>query len=146
MVFLCVLCVSAVKNGVKMFRTAIAMLHEAALNNRAGMWAWLVQRLTGLALALYLIPHLIVLASAQRGAAAFDRLTVGIQTPIWHVFDIALLGAFLMHGFNGLRVIAVDTGARGRRQKAWLLAMAVIAGALFLWGSAILVRQIFAGS
>ena len=127
-----------------MLRTALSILCEAALNNRAGMWAWILQRLTGLALALYLIPHLIVLSSAREGAASFDRMTTGIQTPIWHVFDIGLLAVFLIHGFNGLRIVAVDTGARSRHQKSWLVAMAIIGGILMILGTVDLIHQMMA--
>lgn len=121
-------------------RDLLRISREVALNNRAGMWAWVLQRLTGLALTLYLIPHLIVLSSARGGAASFNRATGGIQTPIWYLFDLALLAAFLFHGCNGLRVIVVDTGNRGYAQKLWLLAMGIIGGLFMVLGTVYFVR------
>ena len=127
-----------------MGRILAMFTREPALNNRISMWAWLLQRITGLALLLYIVPHLIVLSSAMKGAANFDRLTVGIQSPMWHVFDIFLLGAFLAHGFNGLRIIALDTGERNNYEKAWLWAMVVLGAAVMIVGTVGIIRQILA--
>jgi succinate dehydrogenase / fumarate reductase, cytochrome b subunit len=124
-----------------MRRYLFSYIREAALNNRAGMWAWLLQRLSGLALAAYLLPHLIVLASARQGGAAFDRLTTAIQTPIWHVFDIGLLAVFLVHAGNGLRIVIVDTGEENLRQKFWLRVVGALAAAAMIAGTVSLVEQ-----
>ena len=82
---------------------------EARLNWHAGMVSFLAQRLTGVALVLYLVLHLLSLSTGFRGPAAFDGTMKGYATnPVFHAFEWLLLVAVLFHLLNGLRIIAAD--------------------------------------
>jgi succinate dehydrogenase / fumarate reductase cytochrome b subunit len=102
------------------------LFNDVSKNQKIGMWAWLLQRLTGVLLAIYLFAHLIVIAHSRAGAVSFDRLSSSIQTPGWHALDIALLIGIVFHALNGIRIIAVEFGAMARTQKAWLYGMGAI--------------------
>jgi succinate dehydrogenase / fumarate reductase cytochrome b subunit len=97
-----------------------------------GMLAWLLHRLSGLALSAYLLLHIYDLRAAQKGAQAFDEALAVFQTPFWKVMDLLLLAAVLYHALNGLRLLAFDAGwgMRNQRQLFWA-ALLVTIGVLF---------------
>ena len=96
-----------------------------------GMWAWLLHRVSGLVLVAYLFAHIIVISQAQRGSASFDKLFKTLESPLFVVLDLVLLGAVLYHMMNGIRVLFFDVGVAIRRQKT-LFAVAVGIGVVVL--------------
>ena len=89
-----------------------------------GFWAFLLMRISGVALTAYLVMHLYVLNHLLDGPAAFDELMKTVQNPVFKLFEIALLGAVLYHGFNGVRVLIVDFGKGALTHKSWFWAAA----------------------
>ena len=87
-----------------------------------GMLAWLLHRVSGLALSFYLLLHIWDLRAAQRGAQAFDEAMATFQSPFWKVMDLLLLAAVLFHTLNGIRLLLFDAGQglRYQRQLSWL--------------------------
>jgi succinate dehydrogenase / fumarate reductase cytochrome b subunit len=99
------------------------------------MWAWALHRLSGLALALYLIVHILVISSSAvgEGGLNFDRLLAQLQQPFWIAVDLLLWAAVLFHMLNGIRILLFDAGLGVRSHKAvfWgFMAVGVIAWAL----------------
>ena len=92
-----------------------------------GMWAWLLHRISGLVILGYLFAHIWTISHAQQGAARFDRLFRTLESPLFVVLDLLLLGAVLYHAFNGIRVLLFDLGVGIRRHKA-LFAGLILAG------------------
>ena len=84
--------------------------------SRAGWWAWLLQRVTGLGLVLYVFLHIGVISTAQLGADTFDGVLAVLQTPFFVALDLLLAAAVLYHGLNGVRVILIDLGVGISRQ------------------------------
>jgi succinate dehydrogenase / fumarate reductase cytochrome b subunit len=82
-----------------------------------GMWAWLLHRVSGLVLVAYLFAHIIVISQAQKGSATFDKLFKTLESPLFVVLDLVLLGAVLYHMMNGIRVLFFDVGVAIRKQK-----------------------------
>jgi len=103
-----------------------------------GYIAWLFQRISGLALVLYLIMHVYVIHHIALGRQAFDEIMAVVQSPLFHLAEAALLAAVVYHGVNGLRVILLDYGRAADKQKIspWVLgvmglcAVIVLAGAI----------------
>lgn len=91
---------------------------EVRLNPHSGSIAWVLHRISGLILLLYLILHLWGLGSAAGGKAAFDNQMRAFEGPFFELLEalVVLIAAF--HMFNGLRIIAVDLSGLGRHQKA----------------------------
>jgi succinate dehydrogenase / fumarate reductase cytochrome b subunit len=96
----------------------------------AGSWAFLLNRLTALALTFYLGLHLTVLNKLTRGAEAYDDFVVFAQAPLIKAGEVILVAAVLLHGLNGIRVILLTFGIGLRRQK--LVFVAVAFATLFL--------------
>ena len=98
-----------------------------------GMMAWLLHRVSGLALSAYLLLHIYDLRAAQRGAAAFDEAMAVFQSPFWKTMDLLLVAAVLFHTLNGIRLLLFDAGQgiRHQRQLFWLAFGLTIAILLF---------------
>jgi succinate dehydrogenase / fumarate reductase cytochrome b subunit len=99
------------------------LLHTGPSRDRhsgthAGWWAWLLQRVTGVALVGYLFLHVALISTGQAGADTFDDVLKVLQTPVFVALDLLLLAAVLYHGLNGLRVVLLDLGIGIRRQAA----------------------------
>jgi len=79
-----------------------------------GYVAWILHRATGIMLALYLPLHIWVIHHLAQGEQAFNDVMAVVQSPLFHILEIGLLGTVLYHGFNGLRVVFVDYGNLAR--------------------------------
>lgn len=116
------------------------------LNFRTGMWAWTLHRISGVALSVYLIVHIIVISSSTRGSAGinFNSLLATLTMPFFLVLDLALWAAVLYHTLNGIRVLLFDIGIGVKRQKEvfWgFMAVAILA-----WvGGAVLITPFILG-
>jgi len=97
-----------------------------------GYLAWLLNRITGLAVTLYLGVHIWVIHHLNQGRAGFDRVMNFIQSPVTMVFELLLIGAVLYHGINGVRIMLVEFAGASRHQKAVLVGVLGLAGVLFL--------------
>ena len=107
-----------------------------------GTVAWLLHRLSGVALAVYLIPHFFSVNTARGGPAALDSELAGFATPLFAAAEYVLVLTVAFHLLNGLRIIAIDFLDLSRRQK--LLFWLVMAGcaAVFLAASTLFVPRI----
>ena len=130
--------------------------------NRLGLWGWLgggrfgleryaysLHRLTGIVLVLYLPLHLYVTSVRLQGEAAWENLMARFNTPLMHVMEFLLFGAFLFHGLNGLRLFFTELGffigkaghpeppyrtSIHRQRPVFIVAM-LLAGAFFVLGA-----------
>lgn len=100
------------------------------------MWfAALVHRLSGLALALFLPFHFLVLALAIKGEARLDGFLRWTDQPIVKLAEAGLVTILVMHLLGGLRLLVIEMWAWRGRQKASAVAgfaLAVAAGVVFL--------------
>jgi succinate dehydrogenase / fumarate reductase cytochrome b subunit len=106
-------------------------------NMRLGMYAWLIHRLSGLYIVIFVLTHIAAIAQANlviiRGfqAQVFDA----IRNPFWGdgtpalIFDLVTLGIITFHGMNGIRIIFSDLGLGIQRHRIafWISMLAAIA-------------------
>ena len=88
------------------------------------MWAWLLFRVSGLVLAIYLVVHIVVLSQGR--VAGPERLNAALtlfDRPVFVLLDLLLVWAVLFHAFNGVRVVLMDLGVGIRRHKAVFIAL-----------------------
>ncbi len=89
-----------------------------------GMWSWVAQRITGIAVFFVLDVHVVDTALVRVSPEAYDLIIATYKTPIVNLLEVGLVGAVLYHALNGLRVIAIDFWARGpryQRQMLWTI-------------------------
>jgi len=105
-----------------------------ARGRQVGSWAFILNRLTALALTFYLGLHLLVLNKLTQGAHAYNDFVTFAQTPLIKVSEIILIAAVVLHGLNGLRLtlLAFGVGLRWQRILFIIVAAAtILASALF---------------
>ena len=84
----------------------------------AGSWAFLLNRLTALALTFYLILHLVVLNKLTQGPTAYDDFVAFAHLPLIKLGEILLIAAVVLHGLNGLRLTLLTFGIGLRYQRS----------------------------
>ena len=102
-----------------------------------GMWAFALNRATGLLLVIYLFVHLIVLSQLARGPAGYDQFISLMKSPFFLAFDVGLIGVLLYHALNGLRVtlVMLGIGVGQHRRMFWaamLISLLVLIGSTYL--------------
>src|SRR5947209_9793274 len=75
---------------------------------REGYWAWLLHRVSGVAIILFLFLHVLDTCLVGFGPNAYDTFVSIYRVPAFRVLEVALSGAVLYHGINGLRTILTD--------------------------------------
>ena len=108
---------------------------------RLGMWAYAVNRITGIGLVVYLYLHLAVLSLLSRGPTAWDSFVSMARSPFYLSLDVILLAGILIHGLNGLR-IALTGFDVGVRQQKMLFGVLMLGAAILL---AVAALKIFGG-
>lgn len=78
-----------------------------AHRNHPAWWAFLAHRLSGLALALFLPAHFLVLATAVEGAS-FDAFVAWTDRPLVKLAEAVLVGLLTLHMAGGLRLLALE--------------------------------------
>jgi succinate dehydrogenase cytochrome b subunit len=122
-----------------MYKPVDAQFQARAM--RTGTAAWLLQRLSGVFLTIYLITHIIVIGTSVRGEDSFDDLLSTFDKAPFLVLDAGLLGIVAFHAVNGLRLILFDFAIGLRYQKVLFWAAFVVAVGVFV-GSLIAVRNL----
>lgn len=134
------------KGGFVMARLTRKLLDRSSdLNPRnmsLGMYAWIIQRFSGLFLVFFLLTHITAIAQASFGitsgaqAQVFDVLRnpfyVGGLGAV--VFDLLALGVIAFHGLNGIRIVLLDLGfgVRKHRLGFWVTMIVAIAASAYV--------------
>ncbi len=80
----------------------------AARRNHPAFWAFLLHRLSGLALALFLPVHLYVLGLAIDGAGRLDGFLAWSEAPAVKAAEAGLVVLLTAHMAGGLRLLALE--------------------------------------
>jgi succinate dehydrogenase / fumarate reductase cytochrome b subunit len=107
---------------------------------RVGFWAFLLMRLSAVAITIYLILHITVLSYLLKGPTAFNELMKTVQSPLFKFFELALLGGVLFHAFNGLRILWIDFASAAQYQRALFWVMLSWGVAVFIFGAIPILR------
>ena len=100
----------------------------------SGSWAFILHRLSGIGLTVYLGMHLLVLSTLARGPAAYDSFVALARSPLFLLGELVLIAGALYHGLNGLRVTLTSFGFGVAYQKPLfyaVLASAVVISMIF---------------
>ena len=77
---------------------------------RAGSWAFLLHRVSGLGLVAYLYLHLVLLNQLRGGPEKWEAFLAFARSPIALTLDTVLLAALSFHTLNGLRLTLLGFG------------------------------------
>lgn len=101
-------------------------------------WGFVLNRLAGIGLVVYLFLHLIVLSTLLRGEAGWNQFVAIAKTPLFLLLDVVLLAGILGHGLNGLRVALVGSGLLVRWQRQLFYGLMALAVGLLAAGGALI--------
>ena len=105
-----------------------------------GQWSWLLHRITGVAVILFLFAHVVDTAVVGWGPEAYNRVVGVYHNWVVQLLELGLVAAVLYHALNGIRVILIDFwqhGPRYQRLMLWVVAavwLAVMIPALGVLG------------
>jgi len=92
---------------------------------RTGMFAWMMHRLTGVGLVVYLVIHIWGLKSLS-DPETFNALIAKYHSPIFKVGEFALLVAVAYHAMNGLRIVLIDLLGWSPKQKKLFVTLGIV--------------------
>ncbi len=113
------------------------MTVQTAAHRSQPLWlAFIVHRLSGLALAIFLPFHFLVLGLAISGEAQLDSFLRWTEQPLVKFSEAALVGLLAVHMLGGLRLLAIENLGWFSGQRLWaalaMLAALVVAFAFLV--------------
>jgi succinate dehydrogenase / fumarate reductase cytochrome b subunit len=75
---------------------------------REGMIAFILHRISGLAVLLFLSLHIIDTAMVYFQPGAYEEFLAVYRSPIFMLSEIALVAGVIYHGLNGFRIALFD--------------------------------------
>ncbi|MFC2155453.1 succinate dehydrogenase, cytochrome b556 subunit [Acidobacteriota bacterium] len=107
-----------------------------------GSWAWILHRLSGLALIFYLTLHIWIINTLTRGSDSFNEVMTFLNSPLFKFLEVGLWGVILYHAFNGIRVVIVDFAKGSLHHKKLFFILTAIAFILWAAGSFVILTHI----
>jgi succinate dehydrogenase / fumarate reductase cytochrome b subunit len=105
-----------------------SFIKDLFLNFRLSSFAFYGMRITGLALAFFLIVHIYSVSQVLNGG--LDKTFKAYDSPLWYWGEFFIFLAFLFHAANGIRVMLGDFFSLTRAQKGILYGTMLVAFAL----------------
>ena len=81
---------------------------SARHRNQANYWAFIVHRVSGVILTMFIPLHFQVLNIAVRDAKSFDGFTAWAEAPLVKLVETVLIVLLAMHFMGGLRLLAIE--------------------------------------
>lgn len=75
---------------------------------REGQWSWVLHRVTGVGIILFLFAHVVDTAVVGWGPEAYNRVLSVYHNPFVQLLELALVGMVIFHALNGVRIMIVD--------------------------------------
>jgi len=107
-----------------------------------GSWAWILHRLSGLALIFYLSAHVWVISTISKGPEGFEEVMAVLASPLFKFLEVGLWGVILFHAFNGIRIVLVDFFNGSLYHKKLFFILIFIAFALWVTGGYLIISHI----
>jgi succinate dehydrogenase / fumarate reductase, membrane anchor subunit len=105
------------------------------------LWTWLFMRISGLVLLFLAVGHVLIMHVYDEGVDRVNFAFIQLRwaSPFWKTWDWLMLILGLLHGVNGLRVIALDYVRPAGLRLAVNSFFTVVGGALMVLGTVIVV-------
>ena len=73
-----------------------------------GQYSWILHRITGVAVILFLFMHVVDTALIGWGPEAYNRVVSAYANPFIHLLELGLVISVLYHSLNGLKITLID--------------------------------------
>jgi fumarate reductase subunit D len=107
---------------------------DSRAHRHSAWWAFLMHRLSGLALALFLPLHFWALGRALQGDAAFDGFLRFADRPMFKLAEWGLVVLLALHMTGGVRLLLIEFAGWSGLRKNWIAGaagFAALAGLAF---------------
>lgn len=113
---------------------------------REGQWAFLLHRLSGLAILLYLMLHVFSIGSVILGEEFYMRIHHTYDLAFFRIGLIGVVAAVVYHAFNGLRIIMMDfTGFGVAYQRQMWYGVLALTIAATVWSLIVMWPRVMGG-
>ena len=100
---------------------------------QSGMWSWLFHRVSGLAILLFLLMHIVDVSMLSFGPAIYNSSILLFDQWEVRLLSLSLIAAIIYHAFNGIRVMLIDFWPKAvKYQKVLFVIVLVVAVVLFV--------------
>lgn len=101
---------------------------RAGRSSNFELYSWLFMRLSGLALFVLVLGHMLIMLVLDDGVQRINFAFVAGRwsSPFWQMWDLSMLWLAQLHGGNGLRTVINDY-ARKDSTRFWLTTLLVCA-------------------
>ena len=100
---------------------------------QSGMWSWLFHRVSGLAILLFLLIHIVDISLLSFGPAVYNKSILLFDQWEVRLLSLSLIAAVLYHAFNGIRIMLIDFWRKAvKYQKVLFAIVMVLTIALFI--------------
>jgi len=97
------------------------------------MWSWLLHRITGLGLLVFLFIHIVDISIIGFGPTVYNESVHLFDQAIVRLLSLSLVACVLYHALNGLRIMAIDFWSKGvRYQKVLFVAVLAVSIVVFI--------------
>ncbi|HEX2095422.1 MAG TPA: succinate dehydrogenase, cytochrome b556 subunit [Longimicrobiaceae bacterium] len=96
---------------------------------REGMWTWILHRVTGLGILLFLLIHVVETATVIYYPEVYDGFLASYKTGLFRFAELVIFFSVLFHAVNGLRIVVQDFWPyvmQRQRQLVWASAAVVV--------------------
>jgi succinate dehydrogenase / fumarate reductase, cytochrome b subunit len=112
---------------------------------KTGMWSYVLHRICGVAITLFLLMHIWEMTSVVRGGAeGFNETTSLLESRLFVIGEWLLFLALTFHGINGVRLMLHDRGIGVRKQKSLFWTVMAISAVIIAGGSYFFVMRFLA--
>ena len=100
---------------------------------QSGMWSWLFHRVSGLAILLFLLIHIVDVSMLSFGPTVYNTSILLFDQWEVRLLSLSLIAAIIYHAFNGIRVMLIDFWPKAvKYQKVLFVIVLVVAVVLFV--------------
>jgi len=108
--------------------------------HRAERWSWIFMRVSGVLLLVLIFTHLFTNLMVGDGISRVDFAFVAGKwaSPLWQVWDVAMLWLGMLHGFNGMRLLINDYAHSKRLNRIFHAVLGLATVAILVLGTLVL--------
>jgi succinate dehydrogenase / fumarate reductase cytochrome b subunit len=100
--------ISTLASNLENVTSMVKPLDYLTYRGGPGQWLWVLHRLSGIGVFLFLLIHIVDISLIGWGAKVFNRLLFLYRYPLFRVGEVALVAAVLYHALNGIRICVID--------------------------------------
>jgi len=99
-----------------------------------GQWAWLLHRLAGVGILLFLILHILDIFLVAFGPETFEKLLFIYHSVVFRPLLVLLTFGVVYHALNGLRIVIIEfwPAATVHHKPLWYGAISISLGLTFI--------------